>query len=331
MITKRICFVLGAGASMDFGFPSGIQLWNRICEIVPNNLKTPPQSGEQTYFADTYGKKSERFVKELRESGTSSIDAFLAARENDYLDIGKDAIAAALIPFERTESLFSSALKLKGNWYDYLFEQMAAPIGEFKDNQVSFLTYNYDRSLEFYIERVLTRRYQATPKQIAEIFESIPIVHLHGKLANLRFEWEDLCFREFKPEISRETITLASASIKIIHEIAPNTEEFRQARQLLSKADEIVFLGFGYDETNLLRLGLDEIGEKNYYGTTFGMTNEESSTLVRAFSGCLTHENMQILPFLRETGIIARERLPIVPPRRPNIAEIMKEMRTGRV
>ncbi|MEI8234263.1 MAG: hypothetical protein WCH57_06215 [Verrucomicrobiota bacterium] len=304
MITKRICFVLGAGASMDFGFPSGSKLLTQICE----NLLSPERSGQP--FWKQFGSTGREFAKELQYSGKNSIDAFLESR-SELITIGKMAIAGCLIPRENPDSIFN--LQLKGNnWYDYLFEQMAAPLSKFGDNEVSFITYNYDRSLEFYLETVLRKSYGASDIQITDIFKRIPIVHLHGTLGDLPFRRDRLA-RDFTPILDDMSAHLAANSIKIIHENISKEPQFKEAAKLLRNAEELVFLGFGYHETNLKRLRLDKYVFADIRGTAYDMTQREINAIANSFDERLIPENTRILPFLRETGIIAKERRKLYP------------------
>ena len=98
-----------------------------------------------------------RFRDELADGARGS-DAFLEKRQ-DYLDIGRACIAAALIPFEDESERASvrSTAKVDGEqhsaavlerrsrrWYHYLFDHML--IDSFEDNQLAVVTCNFDRS-----------------------------------------------------------------------------------------------------------------------------------------------------------------------------------------
>jgi hypothetical protein len=78
---------LGAGASVRFGYPTGAELRQQIIDRVGMN-----------HNASDYRELLERF----RRSLVSSIDAFLAEKENHHLqEVGRVAIVAAL-PSTRT-------------------------------------------------------------------------------------------------------------------------------------------------------------------------------------------------------------------------------------
>src|SRR5687768_2077401 len=103
MLTKPIVLVLGAGASVPFGFPTG----RNLSELIVQQLR----SGQAGFKAlQQYGGYTDDEINLFRQtfsrSGQNSIDAFLEHR-SDLLGIGKAATAQALIRFESEEKLFS--------------------------------------------------------------------------------------------------------------------------------------------------------------------------------------------------------------------------------
>ncbi len=65
------------------------------------------------------------------------------------MELGKFLISYILMGYENEEKLFEQ----KDNWYKYLFNIMAqnCKFDELIQNQVSFITFNYDRSLEMFL------------------------------------------------------------------------------------------------------------------------------------------------------------------------------------
>ena len=85
------------------------------------------------------------FCEALSGAGKVTIDAFLEHRDN-FVEIGKAAIAACLIKYERAEMFDASRC-----WYPYLFNKMNTTFDEFSENRLAFVTFNYDRSLEAFL------------------------------------------------------------------------------------------------------------------------------------------------------------------------------------
>src|SRR3989442_13723689 len=120
MIKIPTVLILGAGASHPYRFPLGRKLMAEICQNVHGTYTSelnPINNSKAKAIIDD-------FRDALRTSGQRSVDAFLEHR-TEFKEIGKKAIARALIPCEDEEVLFD--LFGEDIWYDYLLSKMAAP------------------------------------------------------------------------------------------------------------------------------------------------------------------------------------------------------------
>ena len=283
MISKKIVLVLGAGASMPFGFPLGPDLKNRIV----NNLTANP---DVLLAAGCREEEIPEFREALRTSGKKTIDAFLEHRE-EFRKIGKLAIAQELLDSEDKAKPRLYEPATTGNWYEYLFNKLNTRFEEFSQNAVSVLTFNYDRSLEYYLLNALKNSYGKTDTECAERLRSLPIVHLNGQLGEL---WElasstddSVAFggwSEADGNSRRWLVERASVGISIIHDCILG-KQFERAYALLREADLICFLGFGYDETNLLRISKYDPtdNEQSVIGSAKGMTDKECEIVYTIF------------------------------------------------
>ncbi|WP_170868430.1 hypothetical protein [Desulfatibacillum alkenivorans] len=279
MITKKTVFVLGAGASMHYGYPSGETLLREIQKILnaPDSF-AHKVINELSHYGHIEGD-IKRFAKALGETGRSSIDAFLEHRP-EFIDIGKHFIASVLIPNEKAEPLSATARNLKmGNWFQYLYNKMNSKFEEFGDNQISFVTLNYDRSLEHFLFSALQADYGKGENDCAEQLDKIPIIHVHGQLGLL--PWQDKkAGRAYASGIDierkREEFQTSARAIKIIHEVenADDIPEFIKAQRLMNEANQIYFLGFGYDPTNCKRLKIPDSSVWKA-GTGYGLLHQE--------------------------------------------------------
>ena len=141
MITVPTVLVLGAGASVPYGFPSAADLKRIICDTF--DIQTNLHAAQ--FLAERYDYEVAQFVlfrEAFRKSGKTSVDEFLEHRK-EFVDVGKLAIAYCLIPFENEEKLFDYDAGRGGNWYEYLFNKLNAPFEEFGRNRVSVVTFNY--------------------------------------------------------------------------------------------------------------------------------------------------------------------------------------------
>jgi hypothetical protein len=185
------------------------------------------------------------------------------------MDIGKITIAAFLINHEEDVRLRLSG---KDNWYMYLYDRIKASFEQLDQNKISFITFNYDRSLEQFLFEAIRNRFGKSPSECAEKMKNIPIVHLYGQLDPLPWQGKD--GREYTPRNNLvERLRAAPRNIKLIsdeRDIA-NSEEFQKAYGLIRNAERIYFLGFSFDETNLERLNTTLMKGKSLISTGLGL------------------------------------------------------------
>src|SRR4051794_36706351 len=93
MIREPTVFILGAGASIPYGFPSGYELRKVICQAAVGPNQSLPQLLQRTLNTDPQAIM--QFASEFLHSGQMSIDAFLS-RRMELATIGKLCIAAEL-------------------------------------------------------------------------------------------------------------------------------------------------------------------------------------------------------------------------------------------
>ena len=289
MISRKTVLILGAGASEPYGFPLGRQLLNRICALLgPEHHKNAHH--KVLHDLEHAPSEIEEFWNELRHSDWGSVDEFLEKNHRKYIEIGKHAIASALIPFEDHNCLFPPRAPTN-NWYNQLAEALDVESEEVTDNQLAVLTFNYDRSLEEYLRTVIRTRRHCSLSEAEEIRQSIQIIHLYGDLGKLESTTRDE--QKYSPDLETARVKAAAESMKILHESEDRTPEFDQAEELLEQAQCIYFLGFGYHPTNVRRLRVfnsewDEERKKRQIvkGTILGIDDQKWGTIVgKVFHG----------------------------------------------
>jgi hypothetical protein len=83
-------------------------------------------------------------------------------------------------------------------------------------------------------------------------FEKIQILHVHGRLGPS--PTDEHAWPPYGGAITSNDLLRIKDEIKVIHETTHDTQEFEVAHNLLSQAERICFLGFGFHATNLKRL-----------------------------------------------------------------------------
>lgn len=283
MIDIPVVLVLGAGASYPYGFPLGRGLCDEALQ--------PPKSNFKVALAgidDALAMQLPEFQSELRSSRRTSVDVFLEARP-EYESLGKLIIAYHLMRREVENKLY--AVNNEEDWYQHLIEMMLTEgFDGFGHNNLAILTYNYDRSLEYYMFKML-KGYGQSDAVCRTAMQGIPILHLHGQLGLLpELNGEG---RSYKKNIDSNTLQHAAKGIRIVHDDSPKEDGvFTEARTILSQAKHVIFLGFGYLDKNIARLKLDEHRTKHtsYWGTGVGVTSSEAQYYARLFPKDVAHD-----------------------------------------
>ena len=243
---KKITLVLGAGASHAMGYPVGAGLRSKILEV---------GNTDRQHFAITAGLYFEegllqRFVDSFLRSQMFSIDAFLARRP-EFSDIGKRSIAALLLEVE--DELRLRSTESRDHWYRYFYNRFAAESWEHLDfSNISIVTFNYDRSLEKFLHEAIKESYGKSDAEAAVKLDSLKIVHVYGSLGSPVPGKKD--HLTYGGPVTAAKVKVAANSLKVIPEGRDDDAALNSARDMLTGADRIAFMGFGFDEVNVARL-----------------------------------------------------------------------------
>ncbi len=265
MIERPTVFVLGAGAGQPYTFPTGEDLKREVCQL-GWNLGTDAEALKQLLGAGVQ-QEAQALGNGLFRSG-HQVDEWLAINKY-YQPLGKYLIARQIMSRE-TEEKFREAFMNGRHWYAELWKRMlpaSRRLEDLKRNQVAFVTFNYDRSLEQSLMMgALNTFIGSAVEQCARALATIPVIHVHGQLGRLPWQepnisgfehLKDLLGREYEPQPAPELVRQCSEGIKLIAETNGDTFEYRWAKDKLKEADRVHFLGFGYHEENLKRLKID--------------------------------------------------------------------------
>ena len=277
MINKPTVFVLGAGASVDYGYPLG----GSLIDLVISGLSETGFLRRALLVQGYPDADLEGFAKRLGGSRLTSIDAFLEKNVEQYQRIGKAAIAGTILLAEKGAATKLSKGGIEGDWLEYVWNTMRASttVDTFPENRVTFVTFNYDRLVENYLVAVVANAFNLDRSGgealCARTFE---VHHLHGSIGGVPFG-------EFPSPLTGKLLGQVAKGIRIIHDdVLDDDPVFQSAYAALRNADRVCLLGFGYHPDNVRRLDLrgHMMTTAELSGTFFGMGKAEIQMAVGA-------------------------------------------------
>lgn len=282
MITQETVFILGAGASVPYGYPTAHELRKFIISEFKEKyllyLKNDVQLSKTEAMHETI--KFLPLIQSFKQSGTNSFDLFLSRNEKKFYEQGKYILAWCLLYFE-SESRFNEDIeKPNTDWYKLLYNELtqgmikSSDLEKFTENKLNVITFNYDRSFEQYLFESLFFSFYGDRQDIVRVSDWINVVHTYGKLFDL--EWEN-----HNAGIKYSTNELlglahdAKNNIQIIYE--ERKSHIEKIQNIITSAERIIFLGFGYGQENLEALGIKNLLNRSQqiYGTALGFTERE--------------------------------------------------------
>lgn len=292
MFENKTLFILGAGASVPYGFPTGAGLIKLIEEEIktgevwiPSYYFIKPLSEMKREIINCFncnprrsvndqGKKKINEIPEIRDfyndlivHRPTSIDSFVFSHPK-HEEAAKVMIAYVLLSCEK-KSLEPS----KDDWYSYLITDLLSGcenMDEFleKNEKLTIATFNYDESLEhFLLKRILlpNSKFFKSPecKEKSECKEKLlsflksNIIHIHGRIHGI--EKIDSNYGKYKTEgLSgvNEIFYYAlyiSDNIKLLHDKKENDPILK-----ISDYQDINIIGFSFDRDNLYKIGFPD-------------------------------------------------------------------------
>lgn len=273
IIKKNIVFVLGAGTSAPFGYPTANELTRKICyDLQPLHIAKllTTENDERVDVEQAIICLRQNFER----SGKQSIDLFLKDSP-EYKDLGKQIIASILLPKENEDRLFDR--RNEDNWYLSFWNMIDHSFENIDKHNFYFITFNYDRSLEHFLFTALYNSHSGkiSTDKCAEKINSIEIIHAYGCLAPLSWQDSSGGARDYTPKtVSRNDLERSVNNLFLLGEERKNPQQsakLDKIKEIMAKAKFIYFVGFSFDEENLNILGDDFKNADCIWGTSFGL------------------------------------------------------------
>jgi SIR2-like domain len=310
VIRDQTALVLGAGASVPYGFPSGAKLMNDIWTKIKGEVLFRDGLASCGFDRDLVAT----FADELSHEHRYSLDAFLETHQ-EFLDVGKAAIALSMVPCEMDTTITP---KQKNGWHRYFFNQMlhggpsrVRSQEAFALNRLSVVTFNFERSFERALFLFLKHTFKSEDDVDAlDLVQQIPVFHVHGDLG--KPDWVGIHDREFRrayePQVSIQVVQKCAERIRLVTDELPSDDpHISAARNCIQNAEKIVFMGFAYDHRNLDRLGIlgKKWSELQVWGTCYDLTQGDIGRIQSTFNEItlnpsMAHQYVESLPVLHD-------------------------------
>lgn len=361
MFDKPTVFILGAGASWHYGYPTGEELVKMVIErsaFLGNFCRESPDAGNT--FLPEYVKRRvtgtsphpvnlneawqsvsqecKDLEMRLKQVNPPVIDYFLG-QNPELQEIGKLIIALVILECEsrylrkrgninRVKHLENSPLRSErrmaedvidtqynDNWVRFVLYHLVSNCntsGDLLANEVTFITFNYDISFEYKLYSGLSHIERFQSEHVDGFFKDDRVLHIYGKIKDCPpLETHSLGLdaipfggkmpgnynsdsRRFHMDCQKllDSAYQSSLGLKVISDDkGQDTHVIEQASYAVQKAMYVYILGYGFDENNSKRLGLNIHLQARYgsYPRVF-FTNLEDRNSVnkkasRLFSG----------------------------------------------
>jgi hypothetical protein len=294
MFNNETLFIVGAGASAEVAFPVGTQLARKIGAKMDIRFERgfdfvgTGDHGLYSHLTNSQRQNAAEFqpaALRIRDGipFAQSIDDFLDQHRNDkYINLyGKAAIVQAVVEAERESKLYFKphegietfdADQLTDTWFVKFMYMLSrgVPRDEVTHifDRVSFVVFNYDRCIEYFLIHALKRTYSIRHEDAEAIVSGLRIIHPYGDVGS---------FREVPFGATRINCVALSERIKTYTEQAVVAQVIAGIQEAIQRAKHIVFLGFAYHDRNmrLLKPPKEFPTSKRLFGTVFGMSDSD--------------------------------------------------------
>lgn len=325
MLQSRTLLILGAGASKEAGFPLGLELRDQLTAMLSIVFSSDRQlSGDRVLgrYLQSLTQDDEAKALRLLEAArmvsrklpqVPSIDALLSILSDpDAVAIAKAAICVAISRAEG-DSLVNKGSepgydakyfsKLSATWYGKFFELLHQRVPASALNmlfeELTVISFNYDRSFEEYLFRAVQNLYDLSSEDSASLVRNLQVIHPYGRIAPL--DWEQRGGLKYGgiPSVERAEVAIKTFS----EQIADDRLQTRMD-EAIQNSERVIFLGFGFLEENMdvLDPGL-QMRRKPLRGTAYGFSESNRDLVEDQLEGWLADLDMMEGHELRQPSV----------------------------
>ncbi len=317
MFERKTVFVVGAGGSQEVGLPTGYDLKLRIGDalrVVPNSYEFVNEeygfgfalhlmhrlSGEKTDIRGYYD--AARAISEAMPLAIS-IDNFLHTHAHDdkIITMGKMAIAALILEAERNSKLYVDPHRdgkidfrtLEETWHSTFvkmaLEGLQKGSAETAFDNISIITFNYDRCIEHYVAQALSAYLRIDIDEARQLTSRLTVIHPYGQVGALPWQKAPETFAThygLKP--STESLASVWNEIQTFTEQARDADLITKMHQTLVDAERVIYLGFSFLPINMQLMSFNRaVDKKRVWGTSIGLSNPNQQAAEKAIKNSM--------------------------------------------
>ena len=130
MITQDTVFILGAGASAPYGYPTAKELRTFIITQFRNKYSSYIQKSRNTGIIDARSEadKFSYLIESFNQSATNWMNLFLSRNKESFYEQGKFILAWCILYFESISSFNESIKKSETDWYKWFYNEITKEI-----------------------------------------------------------------------------------------------------------------------------------------------------------------------------------------------------------
>lgn len=305
MFKTETVFVIGAGASCELNFPSGVGLKSEIASYLNIRTDSGRRSGGDDELVDAFssldhlGHLSDWFQCSRRVSAgmaiSPSIDNYLHTHAGNemFARCGKIAIVRKILEAERRSPLWGKRggkvelgdKLIQDSWLPRFGWQLVVDVAKQDASKIfeklHFIIFNYDRCVETFLYHALQAYYDLSAEKVAHILNGVNFYHPYGTVGRLPWQVGSGSEAEFgfQPD-ARELLEL-SRGIRTFTESVEKDEHLSAARAAYLSTRQVLFLGFSFGEQNMrwlkTRVSDSESHARRVYGTSFGVSDDDQN------------------------------------------------------
>lgn len=307
MFNTQTVFVVGAGASCELGFPSGVGLKRQIASFL--NVKHD-RRGQLlveddelreafTLLGHQAGLRQWYAASRRVSAGMAiapSIDNYLHTHSENLLfaRCGKLAITSKILAGEKKSPLYTPGEgipdlaheTLEKSWLPRFAWQLVVDVSKHEAarifDKLHFIIFNYDRCVEQYLYYALQVYYDVTKEEAANILNRVNFYHPYGTVGRLPWQHGDGDAVAFGADPNAAELLTLSDGIRTFTESVEKDGSLSAARDAYLDCKQVLFLGFSFGKQNmqLLCKPRSEVGQyvplgRRVYGTSFGVSDDD--------------------------------------------------------